>query len=298
MQPGERVVIIKRIATRLAAEDDWAEIDLVLEQFGFRTLNRWDGDAKSYVLYLIRKEQDSKLKALDQYLMGHNRPDDEPWEEDAFRLFITHLAKHKRDAHSLKSNLRFYGVDGFVAHDDIRPGKEWQLVIESALHTCDALVGLLHNGFRESDWCDQEVGFALGRGVPAVPIHFDLYPYGFFGSVQAIINAGTQEMKGLARRLILILLHDKRTAEKITEALVGQLANARSFDQANKLSGLLASDALLLTREQVARLRTAEKTNGELQGAFDFDSNVSAIEAKLHASTPQTPARDYEEEPF
>jgi hypothetical protein len=104
-------------------------------------------------------------------------------------------------------------------------------------------------------------------------------------------------VKSLARRLILILLHDKRTAEKVTEALVEQLANARSFDQANKLSGLLASEAPLLTREQVARLRAAEKTNGELQGAFDFDNNVSAIEAKLHAATPQTAASDYEE-PF
>lgn len=264
MQPGERVAVIKRIATRLGAEDDWAEIDLVLEQFGFETEWRWEGDAKSYVLHCIKNNTDAKLAALDQYLMGHSRPDEEPWEDGRFRLFITHLANQKLTAHSLKSNLRFYGIDAFVAHDDIRPGKEWQLVIESALHSCDALVGLLHSGFRESDWCDQEVGFALGRGVPVVPIHFDLYPYGFFGSVQAIINAGAQEVKALARQLTLILLHDKRTADKLTEAIVEQLANARSFDQANRLSGLLATETPLLHQRPS---RTAAQRREEEQRA-------------------------------
>ncbi|MDP9415859.1 MAG: toll/interleukin-1 receptor domain-containing protein [Pseudomonadota bacterium] len=298
MKPGERIAIIKRIATRLGAEEDWADIDLVLEQFGFATEWRWEGNAKSYVLHCIKNDTDAKLAALDQYLMGHSRPDDEPWEDAGFRLFVTHLAKHKSTAHSLKSHLRFYGVDAFVAHDDIRPGKEWQLVIESALHSCDALVGLLHAGFRESDWCDQEVGFALGRGVPVVPIHFDLYPYGFFGSVQAIINAGTQEIKALARRLTLILLHDKRTADRLTEAIVEQLVNAGSFDQANRLSALLATEAPLLSQEQAHRLREAEKENGQLQGAFDFGRNVSAVEAKILAVRPPATTDDFAEEPF
>jgi hypothetical protein len=34
------------------------------------------------------------------------------------------------------------------------------------LHSCDALVGILHEGFRESPWCDQEVGIVLGREKP------------------------------------------------------------------------------------------------------------------------------------
>ena len=41
VQPGERIEIIKRIATQLAARGDWDEIDLVLEQFGFPTM--WSG---------------------------------------------------------------------------------------------------------------------------------------------------------------------------------------------------------------------------------------------------------------
>ena len=216
--------------------------------------------------------------------MGYSRPGDEPWEDERFRLFLTHVATQKRAAHELKSYLGYFGVDAFVAHDDIQPGREWRLVIESALHSCDALAGLLHEGFHESDWCDQEVGIALGRGIAVVPIQFDLLPYGFFGSVQAVNNAASQESGTLALNLVLVLLKDKRTSEKLTAAIVDELARANSFDQANKLSRILAQDAPLLSREQTEQLRKAEKANDQLQGAFDFDGHLSSIEAKIEAT--------------
>ena len=193
---------------------------------------------------------------------------------------------------SLKSCLRFYGVDAFVAHDDIQPGKEWQFVIESALHACDALAGLLHEGFRESAWCDQEVGIAWGRGIAVVPIQFDLLPYGFFGSVQAVNNAATKPPKTLARNLVQVLLKDKRTSDKLTKAIVDELACAASFGQANELSRFLAKEAPLLSTGQAAQLRKAEKENDQLQKAYDFDGHLSSIEAKIHAT------HDVDEEPF
>ncbi len=281
MQPGQRVDVIKRVATRLAATNDWGEIDLVLEQFGFPTLDDWQEGMRSYIVTSLKHGEDDNLAGIDQYFMGHSRPGDEPWEDDRFRLFLTHVATQKLAAHSLKSYLRFYGVDAFVAHDDIQPGKEWRLVVESALHSCDALAGLLHQGFRESDWCDQEVGIALGRGVAVVPVQFDLLPYGFFGSVQAVTNAASQQPKTLAMNLVKVLLKDKRTSEKLTAAIVDELAHATSFDQANKLSRMLAQDASLLSREQAEQLRRAEKENDQLQGAFYFDVHLSSIEIKI-----------------
>ena len=292
MQPGQRIDIIKRVATRLADGDDWDEIDLVLEQFGFQTARQWERDKRSYIIHFLKKGDDSNLAAIDQYLMGNSRPGDEPWEDGMFWLFLTHVATQKQAAHSLKSCLRFYGVDAFVAHDDIQPGKEWRFVIESALHSCDALAGLLHEGFRESAWCDQEVGIAWGRGIAVVPIQFDLLPYGFFGSVQAVNNAATKPPKTLARNLVQVLLKDKRTSDKLTKAIVNELACAASFGQANDLSRILAKEAPLLSKDQAAQLRKAEKENDQLQKAYDFDGHLSSIEAKIHAT------HDVDEEPF
>ena len=298
MQPGQRIDVIKRVATRLAATDDWAEIDLVLEQFGFGTAWQWEGDKRSYVIDRTKDGGAGNLTAIDQYLMGHSRPGDEPWEDARFRLFLTHVAPQKQVAHSLKSCLRYYGVDAFVAHDDIQPGKEWQIVIESALHSCDALAGLLHEGFRGSDWCDQEVGIALGRGIAAVPIQFDLLPYGFFGSVQAVNNAAIQQPATLAKNLVQVLLKDKRTSEKLTEAIVDELARAATFDQANKLSKVLAEEAPLLSKRHAEQLRKAEKENDQLRGAYSFEIHLSSIEAKIYAHDGVDRQLDLDAEPF
>ncbi|MCY3642184.1 MAG: glycosyltransferase [Acidimicrobiaceae bacterium] len=54
------------------ATDDWAEIDLVLEQFGFRTSSHWDRDMKSYVINYIKDGDGSGLTAIDHYLMGRS----------------------------------------------------------------------------------------------------------------------------------------------------------------------------------------------------------------------------------
>ncbi len=239
---------------------------------------------RSYIVDSIKNGDNDNVAAMDQYLMGHTRPGYEPWEDEKFRLFLTHVANQKQAAHELKSYLRSCGVDAFVAHDDIQPGKEWQVVIESALHSCHALAGLLHQGFRESDWCDQEVGIALGRGIAVVPIQFDLLPYGFFGSVQAVNNAANQQPKELALNLVKVLMKDQRTSEKLTGAIVDELARATSFDQANRLSRILAQDAVLLSREQSEQLRKAEKENDQLQGAYSFDRHLSSIEAKIDAT--------------
>ena len=272
-------------------------IDLVLEQFGFETVSWWEEDKGSYVIHRLKSGNNDSLAAIDQYLMGHSRPSDEPWEDEGFRLFLTHVAPQKQVAHSLKSYLRFYGVDAFVAHNDIQPGKEWQLVIESALHSCDALAGLLHDGFRESDWCDQEVGMALGRGKVVVPIQFDLLPYGFFGSLQAVNSATGQELETLARNLVRVLLKDKRTAGRLTQAMVDQLARATSFEQANTLSRFLAVEAPLLSRDQAEQLRKAENENSQPQRAFHFNSHLSSIEAKINR-TEGVGSRVDTDEPF
>jgi hypothetical protein len=66
MTPGERIAAIKRIATRLGAEEDWSEIDLTLNQFGVATRNEWSGSRESYVRFAIKDEPDHKLDALDR----------------------------------------------------------------------------------------------------------------------------------------------------------------------------------------------------------------------------------------
>ncbi len=276
-----------------------------MDQFGFATLDEWRGDKYDYVRYIVaNRGDDAKIDALDRYLTGHASPDEEPWDEEEgrFRLVITHIASRKLVAHELKSALVFYGVDGFVDHDDIEPGKEWQRVIEAALRSCHALAALLHQGVKESNWCDQEVGIAHGLRVPVVPVRLELDPYGFLGSVQAIPGTGL-ESKDLARRLIELLLRDKRTGDSLTEAIVECLVSAHSFDQANRLASLLADEPAYMTIPRVHRLREAQKENYQIAQAFDVEWSFKRLEKALgvdaaKASASQPAPVQYEEEPF
>ena len=80
-----------------------------------------------------------------------------------FRLFISHISKDKQIATRLKEALAPFGISGFVAHEDIHPTLEWQTQIERALRSMDGFIAVLTEGFSQSNWTQQEVGFAYGR---------------------------------------------------------------------------------------------------------------------------------------
>lgn len=190
LSPSERTTYKTEIANRLSPRS-WVEIDLVLEEFGIDTEETWSGDAFSYLVSMLRGVDDLKLRQLAHHLNIETGPDSifelpSFWKEGQLRVFISHLSAHKVFASDLQSALADLGICGFVAHEDIEPDEEWQTEIERALRTCDALIALLHAGFNESTWTDQEVGYALGRGVPVFSVRLDMAPYGLFGKKAGI----------------------------------------------------------------------------------------------------------------
>ncbi len=175
LTPSERVNLLTIIAERLGTER-WKFIDVVLNQFGIETPNNWDGSPVDYIMLTAKDASDKALTGLAAHV-GHRVgeltfPGVEPsfWRKNMLRLFVSHLATHRAFAGELQEHLFRYGISSFVAHNDIEPTLEWQTQIETALSTCDALVALLHDKFHASNWTDQEIGFAMGRGVPTFAV--------------------------------------------------------------------------------------------------------------------------------
>ena len=108
------------------------------------------------------------------------------WKAGYLRLFLSHVSAHKDAVAKLKSELLDRGISAFVAHEDITPSSEWQHEIELALNFMDALAALLTPDFHQSNWTDQEIGFALGRGVRVISVNWGANPYGFAGKNQAL----------------------------------------------------------------------------------------------------------------
>jgi hypothetical protein len=108
------------------------------------------------------------------------------WKEGYLRVFISHLSSNRERMSALKSGLSNWGVSAFIAHEDIKASREWRDEVEAGLETMDVLVAVVEPGFKESDWCSQEVGYALGRKVDIIPLRAGLDPFGFFGKYQGI----------------------------------------------------------------------------------------------------------------
>ena len=97
-------------------------------------------------------------------------------------------------------------------HEDIEPTQDWQKEIERALFSMDALVALLSPDFHDSNSTDQEVGVAMGQGVPLIAVRLGLDPYGLMGKGQGLGGCDWSDTDSMALK-IFDLLH-KRLADK------------------------------------------------------------------------------------
>lgn len=192
MKPGDRVELIKKITSGLA-QRDWGEIDLILRQFGFPWSPGWEGTMYNYLLTHLEDGADDKLRDLFEYLYAGQTTADAtvvdtegPWTPGRFRLFLSHISADKRLVAEIKSSLELSAIDGFVAHEDIEPTKEWAKEIERALETCHALAAILTSQFHTSFWTDQEVGYCIKRRILIVPVMIGAVPYGFMGPYQGL----------------------------------------------------------------------------------------------------------------
>ena len=197
---------------------------------------------------------------------------DQLWGKGNIRAFICHKAKDKQLAKDIKTRFKKYGVACFVAHEDIVPLKEWEPEIERALFSMHVLIVLLTPKFSESDWTDQEIGVAVGREIPIVPVRMGKDPYGLIGKYQALpgaIDNGEQVCEDIVEFLFRYQGEGIELKELAKEIFIAALGQSRSFSQANSLGKFLKGfDSL--SSEQANRLVKAFNENRQVYQASGF----------------------------
>lgn len=184
------------------------------------------------------------------------------WGDIGYRVFLSHKAEVKQQTATLRAGLKVYGVSCFVAHVDILPTKEWQDEIETALCSMDAFVALMTDTFHASDWTDQEVGFAFGRGVPIIAVKLGRDPYGFLGRFQAL----SCDWAGAPKELMKLLIRFPR----MLDSYIAAVRNCASFDNGNTLSEVLP-DIDRLAEGQADQLVQAFNDNPQVHDSFGFN---------------------------
>lgn len=197
------------------------------------------------------------------------------WRDGYVKLFMSHIAEHKALVGEVAEELIDRGIHGFVAHNDISPSRSWEDEIEEALQTCDAMAAFLHEGFKESHWTDQEVGFCLARDVKIIPLRFDLNPYGSMGRYQAAPSRG-KTAREIGDLVLDALLDDSRTQRKAEDGIISSLKDSQQFKEANKRAEYLDRIEDFNVVYRLEALQEALR-NAEVQGGYAAKPKITRI---------------------
>ncbi len=184
------------------------------------------------------------------------------WKDGYLRMFVSHLSSNRERMSLLKSSLANWGVSAFIAHEDIEASREWRDEVEAGLESMEVLVAVVEPGFKESDWCVQEVGYALGRKVEIIPLRAGLDPFGFFGKYQGIqIKGKTPETA--ANEIVQTLLKKPQHRSKLLQSIGKAFATLQSTKKVQLIllldSWSIATDLQLKELLEQASLSDFEK---------------------------------------
>lgn len=226
MRVSDKLALVDQIGRELQRRFGYVEIDAFLAEYAIEapkdvsTNSKWvyskaalKGVATETILQIA---QELGIEIHGGLVSASIPPKN--WKDTGlFRLFISHISKDKNKATRLKECLELYAIDGFVAHEDIHPTLEWQNEIERALYTMDAFLSVHTEGFSQSIWTQQEVGFAFGRGVKIISLRMGEDPKGFISKTQAL-SRRDRKAEEIAKEINSILLEDERTSAKLKAA--------------------------------------------------------------------------------
>ncbi len=232
-------------------------IDATLKAFSLPTKESWNGNSDGYLFHMLDGAPDQALIDLGDHVGFHTtqkptRIDPPFWSKGMLRLFITHLSSHREYAAQLKNEVQNYGISWFVAH-----------------------IALLHPDFHKSSWTDQEIGFAMGRGVPVCSVRFGDDPYGFISRFQAF-NGKSKKAAILARELFDAYRKNKQTQARMADAIVSTFVDSWSFAQAKEFIGHL-EELQVWDPSYAKRLHSAVKNNHQVAQSFGVPDRVERL---------------------
>lgn len=305
MKTLERLELLDRIGRALQDRMTFADIDIYLKAKGVDTSKDWSGTNSKWVYSkeMLADESEALIVEIaDDLEIPHTYATvpGEPalvasfWEPGQFRLFLSHLSDHKKSVAALQSALEPYGISAFVAHVDIEPTKEWLDEIEAALASMDAMAAILHDGFKESNWTDQEVGYAMGRGVLVLPLIRDINPYGFLGKYQGL-HVNGKNVKQIAQELFWILAMAPKTRTKMLTCLTDSALRSTTPAEGLAKLGLLLS-VTDLSNAYLERMRDGASSSLVFSEGSALDALNSALGERGLSPVflPASPVNDFD----
>ncbi|HMS73079.1 MAG TPA: toll/interleukin-1 receptor domain-containing protein [Baekduia sp.] len=286
----------------------WDRTNVLLSEFGFGSLS--DDRFAPSIAEMITDATDEVVVEMYSVVMDVDADevqeavaigaDDGNWKRGYARVFLSHSALHKQFVGEVASELAVVGIHGFVAHDAMEYSKPWQIQIEQALRTMQAFVALVHPEVNQSAWCQQEIGWALGRRVPLYVLRLGADPAGFIGRDQWP-SAASQTPKQVAATIAGWVTRLPDLGPSVFEGLLEALRSAQNYMDAGATAERI--EALgSLEEDQLAAIDHVWWTNDQLYGGVFPSRAMQRVYASHSRAWPPPkpdPSRTQpEEEPF
>ena len=288
----EKFALKSQLIEILEKDRDWdfRRINLLLGEYGCETLGGYGNEEFSfedsirnvpddYLLEMYSlvtgvepKEIEGKLATVDSSL----------WNTGYVRLFVSHSASHKKFVGQVADELAVSGIHAFVAHDTMEYEQPWQDQIEEALQSMQAFVAIIHPEFLDSPWCQQEVGWAMGRGVPKYALRLPADPSGFIGRTQWPQASGLNH-KEVAKLIISWVSRIPEFSDQIVEGLLASLGAAENYLDAGATASRIATIDTL-TAHQWETLAKIYHSNDQVARASVVSRELAPFYRK-HAQT-------------
>lgn len=209
------------------------------------------------------------------------------------QIFLSYSDNNKDIAGKLKSALKEYGVDAFLAREDIPAAENWEDAIVRNLDLCDAFVPIITKGFNSSRWANQETGYAAGSKKLIIPLNYlggRIQPEGFLRSRQCIRRK--QDYEQNAFEIAETILNKPDLAEKLRDGLVRLFGESASLEEATgRTERLLKFEGY--SKQQLTDICRHIKSNDLLCASdvvskqlWDFlKANKDSIESDLYRKT-------------
>ena len=207
------------------------------------------------------------------------------WKPGLARVFISHRDAHKAEARELSEALEDYGMACFVAHDTIQPRKLWRSEILKGLRTMEVMVLFLTDDFQDSLYCNQEVGYALGSGVPIISLKLGQKdPPGFVSEEQAARGSITKPIEA-AKKLFPLIGEALNRGGRIQEVLISSFVSAPSWMDAKSRFNLMSAQVTKLDEAQADQVAEAFRTNPQLYGSIYLTNDRDRLRKFMEEAT-------------
>ena len=204
------------------------------------------------------------------------------WKRGMVRLFISHRDEHKLVANELAETLESYGISSFVAHDSIQPMSIWQTEILNGLESMEIMLALVTDDFHASVWTNQEVGFALGRNIPIVPLKLQGQdPNGFIAKHQAL-KWSYDNVAEAAPIIYEILANKLGNRERLQTSLIRAFTSSPDFHETRRRFDRMRNLVSEISDTELEEIVVAFQDNDQLHNAIYLTNKYQRLRKFLH----------------